>query len=338
MKKTIVIAALCLAFGGMAFAGGSSETKSSKDAPVVLRYAHMNPTSSVAGLQADLLAKLVAEKSGGTVKIEVYPASQLGGLQEQAEAVSTGSVALHHNTMAGIGSLLDDFNALDTPFMYRDVEHLMKTVALDSPVMKELNKKLIEKRGVRVLYNFYFGARDLTANKAIYGVKDLAGLKIRSIPFPIYTAAVEGMGAVAVPLNFAELPTAIATGVVNGQENPVNTINNAKLYEIQSHLMVTNHILGAEAVVVNESVYKKLSASQRKALDEAAAEVSKIATKMTRDLEASDYKAVADKGMKIITVKDGLLLDEIRAKVNADIDKKFGAKYGDIYKQIRAIN
>jgi len=335
MKKTIVSALMCAALASAAFAGGSSD--SGKDTPVVLRYAHMNPTSSVAGQQADMLAKLVAEKSGGSVKIEVYPASQLGGLQEQAEAVSTGTVALHHNTMAGIGSLLDEFNALDTPFLYRDVDHLMKVADPQSPVMKELNKKLVEKRDVRVLYTFYFGARDLTANKAIYSPADLAGLKIRSIPFPIYTAAVEGMGAVAVPLNFAELPTAIATGVVNGQENPINTINNAKLYEIQSHVMVTHHIMGAEAVVVNETVYKKLSAAQRKALDEAAAETAKAATKMTLDLEDSDYKAVADKGMKIITEKDGLKIGEFRAKVNAEIDKRFGAKYGDLYKLIKTI-
>jgi tripartite ATP-independent transporter DctP family solute receptor len=330
MKKIIGIATLCLAFGGVLFA-------QAKDKPVTLRYAHMNPTTSVAGMQADMLAKRVAEKSGGSLKIEVYPASQLGGLQEQAEAVSTGSIALHHNTMAGIGSLLDEFNALDTPFLYRNVDHLMKTVALDSPVMKELNAKLIEKRDVRVLYTFYFGARELTANKAVYGVKDLVGLKIRSIPFPIYTAAVEGMGAIAVPLNFAELPTAIATGVVNGQENPVNTILSAKLYEIQSHMMMTDHILGAEAIVINESVYKKLSPTQRKVLDEAAAEVSKAATKMTLDLEASDLKGLKDKGMKVIGPKDGLKIDEIRAKVNAYIEKKFGAKYGNIYKQISAI-
>ncbi len=335
MKKLAMLAAMSVVLGGAAFANGTSEP--TKETPVVLRYAHMNPTSSVAGQQADMLAKLVAEKSGGSVKIEVYPNSQLGGLQEQAEAVSTGTVALHHNTMAGIGSLLDEFNALDTPFLYRDVDHLMKTVALDSPVMKDLNKKLVDKRDVRVLYTFYFGARDLTTNKAVYSPQDLAGMKIRSIPFPIYTAAVEGMGAVAVPLNFAELPTAIATGVVNGQENPVNTINNAKLYEIQSHLMVTHHIMGAEAVVINESVYKKLSAAQRKALEDAAAEVSAAATKMTLDLEASDYKAVADKGMTIITEKDGLKIGEFRAKVNAEIQKRFGEKYGALYKMIAEI-
>ena len=333
MKKGLVTLFLFCLAGGFLFAGGDKE----KEKTFTLRYAHMNAPASITGVQADMLAKAVAEKTKGAVKIEVYPASQLGGLQEQAEAVSMGTVALHHNTMAGIGSLLEEFGALDTPFLYRDVDHLMKVAALDSPIMSRLSKKLIEKRGVRVLYNFYFGARELTCNKAIYSPKDLTGMKIRSIPFPIYVAAVEGMGAVAVPLNFAELPTAIATGVVNGQENPANTILASKLYEIQSHMMMTDHIIGAECVVINEKVWNSFPDSIKAAVTEAAAEVSKAATKMTLDQEASDVKALKEKGMKVITAAEGLKLDEFRAQVSAEVDKRFGTKFGDLYKEIKAL-
>jgi hypothetical protein len=112
---------------------------------------------------------------------------------------------------------------------------------------------------VRVFYTFYFGTRQLTADRQVLNPKDLQGVKIRAIPFPIYMAAVEGMGAVATPVDFAELPTQLATKAVNGQENPVDTIFANKFYETQSHLMLTGHIKGAELVVFNDAAWKKLS-------------------------------------------------------------------------------
>src|SRR5690606_28748529 len=103
----------------------------------------------------------------------------------------------------------------------------------ESPVMIQFNQRLIEEHGVRILYSYYFGTRHLTANQPVYSPADLQGLKIRAIPLPVYIAAVEGMGATATPVEFAELPVALATGLVNGQENPLQTIAAAHLQESQ---------------------------------------------------------------------------------------------------------
>ena len=222
------------------------------------RYGHMNPPTSAAGIQANWLAEAVEKHTGGQIKIKVYPASQLGKLQELAEAVSTGTIALSHNTAAGIGSLHEPFAALDTPYLYRDLDHLMKTVDVDSPLMKKLNEGLIKSAGVRVLYAYYFGTRQLTANKAVTQPSELAGMKIRAIPFPIYMTTVQGLGAVPVPVDWSEVPTALATGVVNGQENPVNVVLSSKLYEAQSHMMLTGHIMNAQVIVINESKREEL--------------------------------------------------------------------------------
>ena len=303
---------------------------------VTLRYSHMNPPSSVAGMQADFFAKKVNELSKGAVTVRVFPSSQLGGLQEQAEQVSSGVVAFHHNTMAGIGSLYKDYAVLDTPFLYRDVDHLMKVTDPNSQIMKKLEAQLMKNRGVRMLYTFYFGTRELTADRAVLKPDDMKGMKIRAIPFPIYMAAVEGMGASPIPVDFAELPTALATKVVNGQENPYNTILNAKLYEIQSHLMQTNHIMGAEAVVVNANVFDKLSPENQKAILAAAAEAGKYGTQMTRDLEASDLKALKDKGMKVIGKAEGLDVAAFTANTKKIIEAKF-PEYKEYYSIISAI-
>jgi tripartite ATP-independent transporter DctP family solute receptor len=311
-------------------AGASAQT-------VTLRYAHMNPPTSVAGQQATLLAKLIEEKTKGAVKMQVFPASQLGTLQEQAEAASSGTVQVHHNTMAGIGSLYEPFGALDTPYMYQDAAHLMRVADPKSPVMQKLNEGLIKARGVRVFYTFFFGTRHLTADRQILSPKDLQGLKIRAIPFPIYMAAVEGMGAVPTPIDWAEVPTALATKAVNGQENPVDTIFAAKLYETQSHLMLTGHVLGAELVVFNDAAWKKLSPVVQGQILEAAAEASKKGTEMTLERETSLIKELAGKGMKVIGLKEGLELPAFRSRVQELVSKRFDAKFGELYKEIRAI-
>ena len=333
MKKIgVIILALCFC-AGFAFAGGQAESGTSQ-----LIYAHMNAPGSNTGLQATHFAELVKEKTNGSVIINVYPSSQLGTLQEQAEMVSNGSVAFHHNTMAGIGSLYADYAALDTPYLYKDVDHLMRVTNVDSPIMKKLNKGLIAERNVRNLYNFYFGTRQLTANKAVKTPADLKGMKIRAIPFPIYMAAVNGMGAIATPIDFAELPTALATGAADGQENPVNTIYANKFQDVQSHLMLTGHIMGAECVVVNEKVWQSFSAEQQKKIKEAAAETAVWATKLTQDGEADNLQLLKDAGMTVISEADGLDVDAFRARVNAYVDEKFSEQYGEIYDIIKTID
>lgn len=339
MKKRIAVLLILMVFATTLFAAAQAEVAGPTAAkPLVLRYAHMNPASSPNGLQADYFAKKIAEKSGGAIKIEVYPASQLGSIAEMAEAVSMGSIAMHHSTYGGLQPLLTDLGMFDTPYLYRDVDHLLKATDPEtSPALKELNQKLIDTRGVRILYSFYFGTRELTANMPVYSPKDLSGKKIRAIPSAIYLAAVEGMGAVAVPIDFAELPVALSTGVADGQENPVSTILTSKMYEVQKYVMMTDHIMGSEPVVINEKVWKALSDEQRKMFTEVARETRDWASNYVRDSEAKDIQALKDKGMTVITAADGLKVDEFRASVNKLVKERFGATWGRYYDMIAAI-
>lgn len=302
-----------------------------------LRYGHMNSPNSVAGMQAQMFADLVEKYTNGEIKIHVYPSSQLGKMQEMAEATSTGAIAISHNTAGGTGSLYEPFGALDTPYLYRSVDHLMKVTAINSPVMKKLNEGLIEAAGVRVLYAYCFGTRQLTANKAVYQPSDLAGQKIRSLPFPIYMTAVEALGAVPVPVDWSEVPTALATGQVSGQENPVDVVLSSKLYESQSHLMLTGHIMNAEVIVMNNRAWKKLTDSQRAAIEKASLEVREKATRMVVDQEAEQLAKLKELGMKVIGPADGLKLDLFKANAAKLVKERFAAKYGDLYKQIADI-
>lgn len=306
-------------------------------ASLTLRYGHMNSPNSVAGLQAQMFADKVKEYTQGEVVIQVYPSSQLGKLQELAEATSTGVIALSHNTAGGIGALYEPVAALDTPYLYRDVDHLMKVTDIASPVMQELNKGLIESAGVRVLYAYDFGTRELTANKAVRTPADLAGVKIRSLPFPIYMTAVEALGAVPVPVDWSEVPTALATGQVSGQENPVDVVLSNKLYESQSHLMRTGHITNPELIIMNDRTWKKLSDAQRAAFTRAAEETRAKATEMVLSQESDQLAKLKELGMKVIGPEDGLDLKVFQDRAHKLVQERFGAKYGELYQKIAAI-
>lgn len=304
---------------------------------VKLRYGHMNSPTSAAGMQATWLAEEIDKNTGGEITIDIYPSSQLGKLQELAEAVSTGTIALSHNTAGGIGSLHESFGALDTPYLYRDVDHLMKVMDVESPVMQELNQGLIESSGVRVLYAYYFGTRNLTANQEIKTPADLAGVKIRAIPFPIYLTAVEGLGAVPVPVDWSEVPTALATGVVAGQENPVNVVLDHKIYEVQSHMMLTGHIQSAQVIVINEEVWQGFSEQQQAAIAAAADTVRAKASKMVLDKEAGELQALKDVGMTVIGPDEGLDVAAFRASVDALVKENFAEKFSDLFDAINAV-
>jgi len=305
--------------------------------PTVLRYAHMNARDSVAGIQADFFAERAAALSEGRIRVEVYPASSLGSLTEQIEMVRSGGVDIHHTTAGALGSLFEDFSVLDTPYLVAGPERLMRIADRDSPLMKRLGDGLEKASGMSVLYTFYFGTRQLTFDSAVLRPEDLAGARVRAIPFPMYELAVEALGGVPTPIDWNYTPTALATGLARGQENPPDTILAAKLYQSQSHLMLTNHIMGAEIVVANRRSLSLLPKRDREALLAAGREAGVFATESLIENEAAAIAALRARGMRVITEADGLDVAAFRARAARLAGERFGARWAEYYALIDAI-
>ncbi len=307
---------------------------SSGSKEITLKYGHTNTPESIAGKQADLFAELVEKKTEGRVKIEVYPSGQLGNLAELSEGVKLGTIDMVHNTMAAIGSIYDPISALDTPYLYKDPQHMYKVTDSESPVIKKLNEGFIKETGVRMLYTFYLGTRHLTSNNEAKNPSDMSGQKIRALPFPMYIGAVEGMGAQAIPVEFSELPTALATGVVNGQENPLDIVVSQKFYDMQKYLMLTGHIIGANGVIINDKVWNKISENDRAKILEAAKETRDTAMQWNLDIESQALVTLKEKGMTIIGPEQGLDNEAFKQSIQKEIVKQVGNKYDDIYAEV----
>lgn len=324
MRSLVSILALFFAVSGFVFS-----------APLyTLRYSHPNEPDSAAGLQASFFASKVREYTKGAVVIELYPSSQMGSLEGQLALTRSGRIDINHATAAAIGSVYEDYTVLDTPYLFRDVDYLLRVADPSSPIMQRLADGLLKSAGLRLLYTFYFGTRQLTCDRPVRRPEDLEGVSVRSIPFPMYSLAVESLGARPVPIDWSNVRVALATRAIAGQENPLNIILTSHLYDFQAYLMPTEHQRSIASVVINEGTWQGLPAEYRAAIMKAAGEASRFATKATLTAEASDLATLVSKGMKVIGPAEGLDRGAFEARARRLVAERYGAKWADYYRMI----
>jgi tripartite ATP-independent transporter DctP family solute receptor len=306
-------------------------------AQVKIRYAHVGVANAPQTLYADEVAKLVKERTAGRVEITVFPNSQLGGVGEMVDGVKSGAITMGHHDFASLGKILSTTAVFNTPFVYRDPEHSLRaTDARTSPALREINQQLVEKGSMRIVGSFFQGTRQLTSKEKVLGLKDMQGKKYRGVPVKLWSSMLTGMGAVATPVEVSELATALATGLVVGQENPLPNIFNLKLYEVQKYVMLTSHMQSILAVFVNEKAWAAIPAADRQILEDTMAEVGKKTLDWDRETAARYRKDLEAKGMVFVEEKDGLDVEGFRKAVLTQVGKDF-PDWTNYIEQIRAV-
>jgi TRAP-type transport system periplasmic protein len=271
----------------------------------------------------DRVARQVKEETGGSLEIQLFPGGQLGSSRDVIEATSTGAIQLVDEGAAQFGQFVPQFSILEAPYIWRDPQHVR--TALSSPLLEEVNKQLVEKRGMRVIGSTYYGKRHVTSgSKAIKTVDDMKGFKLRIPEVDTFRAMTEAWGARPTPLNFSELYLALSQGAVDGQENPLPTIQSAKLYEVQKFLVLTGHIITPRLIAVNETAWKGLNDKERNSLTKALAEHGLW----------QDNEIVSQESKLVYTFKTGGMtvvepdLESFRKPVLASVPARFEAKWG----------
>ncbi|HEX5867588.1 MAG TPA: TRAP transporter substrate-binding protein [Beijerinckiaceae bacterium] len=291
---------------------------------VRLRYAHVGAEGDIQYWFADEAAKRIPKATEGRVTVQVFPNSQLGGVQEMIDGVKSGAISIGHHEFASLDRLAKDIAVFNAPFVYRDGAHaLAATDPRTSEVLQEFNKKLVEAGNMRIVGRLFRGARQMTAKQAVYSPADLQGKRFRGVPIQLWTTMIRGFGGIPTPVEVAELPTALMTGMVIGQENPLTMINANKLYEVQTHVMLTGHMQNVLPVFVNERVWQSVSAKDRDAILETLEGIAQDTLKQAQKAELELIDELKKKGMTFVTEKDGLKVAEFREKVAAEIAKDF---------------
>ena len=287
---------------------------------ITLRYAHVGAEGETQTRYAAELAKLVSEKTQGRVEIRVFPGSQLGNLSEMIDGIRIGSIQMGHHDFSSHDRIDPDVAVINAPFIFTSPEHAMRaTNEATSPVLQEINKKLVAKGGVRIVGNFYRGARQLSARYAVYSPKDMQGKKFRSVPVPLWNSMIKGMGAIPTPVEISEIMPALMTGLVEGQENPLNNIIARKMWEANKFVMMTSHMESVLATFVNEKAWQGIPDADRKIMQDCFAEMGQRSLKWAKDAEADEIAVLKKNGVTIIDEKSGLDLKAFRESVGKQI-------------------
>jgi TRAP-type transport system periplasmic protein len=289
----------------------------------VIRWGELLAATHPQAQMIDRIAKEVAEKTSARIEIQSFPAGQLGSGKDMIEAVSAGNLTMTTDGGAALGQFLPQISLIEAPYLWRDAGHMAK--ALASGILDDMNTMLSQKRGMRMLAPTYYGKRHLTTrDKAVKTADDMKGFKLRVPPVDTFKAMAEAWGARPTPIAFPELYLALSQGAVDGQENPLPTIQSGKFQEVQKFLVLTGHIITPRLVIVNDAAWKGFSDADRSILTAAIENGAKWQDAELASQEGKLLDTFKTAGMTIIEPD----LESFRKPVLASVPKMFEDKWG----------
>lgn len=272
---------------------------SSAWAAQTLRLAHTASLSHVHHEAALSFAKNVEERTGGEVKVTVYPAGELGDQPALAEQITMGALDMAVVSLGNMAMYDRRLNAMTAPFLFKDYDHAHRVI--DGFVMNWMNQGLASFDAVG-LSMFDYGFRQTTTqNIVVKTADDLKGVKIRVPPSTGLLAAFDAIGANTQKIAYSELYTSLKQGVVDAEENPVFTILADSLFETQNQLALTNHYFDCQVLLINKGVYEDLKPEYQKILAEEALKAQNLTREKISSGEAAVVEALRQKGMNVTT-------------------------------------
>lgn len=312
MKAALVALAVC-AWGGATAQDVKERT---------LKLGLQNPKGHPAVVGAERFAEIVAARSGGKLKVTLFPGGVLGSDAQTVSAVQAGTVEMTVLNSGILASQVKEFAIYDFPFLFANAKEADAVV--DGPFGKKLHAKLADKAIVGLAY-WELGFRNLTNSRhPINKVEDIAGLKLRVIPNPINIDWVKALDANPTPLAFTELFAALEQKAVDGQENPVSVILANRFAEVQKYLTLTNHQYNPQSVIISKKVWDTMSAAEKQILQDAAIEAGKYQRQVSRQQAASMLEELKKAGMQVSELPAAEQA-KLRERMKPVIDKYAGS-------------
>ncbi|MCC6609800.1 MAG: TRAP transporter substrate-binding protein [Burkholderiales bacterium] len=257
---------------------GTAPVAHAQAAKYTAKIAHLEAPTQPRHKGLEKVAELVKQRTNGEVEFKLYPLSQLGNARQMVEGVQFGSIESTVEPTAFLGGFNPAVSILDVPYIF-PTDRAKSQKLREGPFGKAILDSFTNK-GFVALTIWPNGRKSLTSNKSLASIDDLKGQKFRVMDSKILVEQFAAVGASAIPIQFGELYTALQTGVVDGEENALDTITTMKFHEVQKNLVVTEHGSQEDIVLFNPKWWNSLPAGHRaviaKAFDEVRPEVEKM--------------------------------------------------------------
>jgi tripartite ATP-independent transporter DctP family solute receptor len=283
-----------------------------------LRFGFQNTADHPVGVGLQRFADIVKEKSGGKINVRLFPGGTLGGDLQTVSALQGGTIdmtVLNTGVLAGV----DKSTAiLDFPYLFNSEKEVDAVV--DGPAGKRLHERLADKGLIGLSY-FENGFRQLTnSRRPVTKLEDFQGLKLRVLQLPLFIEVFQTLGSNPVPLPFPEVYTALEQKVVDGQENPPNTIFFSKLHEVQKYLSLTKHVFNPQSMLLSKKTWDRLSPAEKTLLQDAAKEAALYQRQVSRDQTTKSIELIKQSGVAVNEISPEEI-EKIRQKIKPAIDK-----------------
>ncbi|WP_047151395.1 DctP family TRAP transporter solute-binding subunit [Aneurinibacillus tyrosinisolvens] len=238
---------------------------------VVIRFSHVVAENTPKGLAVNLFAKLVREKTNGMVEIRTYPNATLFDDATEFEALRQGQVEMIAPSISKLSARYPEWMVMDLPYAF--MNERMVSEAMDGR-LGQLLFQAIDDANVMGMALWDNGFKQMTANREIIKPSDFQNMKIRIMDSPVLRSQFQVLGAQAESYSFNDLYRQLESGAVEGEENTLSNIYSKRLYQVQTHMTVSNHGYLGYTVLMNRDVWNKLSGSQQEAIRQAMEETT----------------------------------------------------------------
>ena len=299
------------------------------------RYAYplatASPEDTVTQIYAEKFAEEVDRLSDGSIKIQVYANSTLGGDRELLESCKDGDIPFVVQNTAPQVTFMPDLAIFDVPCAFENLDECREV--LDDPEFSSLISSVYEKGGYQLLGVADQGFRIMSTNKPVKGIGDFKGQKIRTMENPFHLAFWKSIGANPTPMSFAEVYIGLQQHTIDAQENPYEVIVSNRLYEQQDYVVETNHLPHLITLIMNDEFFKGMPEENQRILKEAAATATEYARQASDDRIADRVKTIEDSGTKILKIDEETykaivdasagVRESIKEKVDSEVYNKF---------------
>ncbi|MDO9599345.1 MAG: DctP family TRAP transporter solute-binding subunit [Azoarcus sp.] len=262
--------------------------------PIVIRFSHVVSADAPKGRAALKFAELAAERTGGKVRVDVFPNSRLYGDKDEMAALFSGHVEMLAPSLSKFRVLrVTDFEVFDLPFLFSDI------AAVHRVTQGEIGKAMLgklEQSGVVGLAFWDNGFKQMSANKPLRTLKDLDGVSMRIQPSNVLDSTMKALGVRPRPLEFSEVYSSLKVGAVDGTEGPISNFYTQNLHRAQKYLTLSDHGYLGYAVITNKKFWSGLPADIRTALETALRDATVFANQAALDGNAAALEAVKASG------------------------------------------